>query len=90
MVALGSKMALRNCLAQVLEIWFVALLGGPLPSLFKQVPGSKVAPGQGSWVRTMEMHRNILKNLLRQNHLAQMFEIWYVALPSAPIPSLFK
>ena len=30
----------------------------------------------------MEMHRNILKNLL-QNHLAQMFEIWYVAFPSA-------
>ena len=40
-----------------------------------KVPGSKVAPGQGSKVRTMEMHRNILKNLLLQNHLAQMFEI---------------
>ena len=52
-----------------------------------KVPGSEVAPGQGSKVRTMEMHRNILKNLLLQNHLAQMFEIWYVALPSAPIPS---
>ena len=32
-------------------------------------------------------HRNILKNLLLQNHLAQMFEIGYVALPSAPLPS---
>ena len=41
-----------------------------------------MAPGQGSKVRTMEMHRNILKNLLLQNHLAKMFEIWYVALPS--------
>ena len=32
------------------------------------------------------MHRNILKNLL-QNHLAPMLEIWYVALPSGPLPS---
>ena len=38
----------------------------------------------------MEMHRNILKNLLLQNHLAQMFEIWYDALPSAPLLSLFQ
>ena len=38
---LGSKMKytsksfLQNCLAQVLEIWYAALPGGPLPSLFK-------------------------------------------------------
>ena len=38
---LGSKMKytqnllLQNCLAQVLEIWHVALPGGLLPSLFK-------------------------------------------------------
>ena len=38
----------------------------------------------------MEMHRNILKNLLLQNNLAQMFEIGYEALPSAPLPSLFQ
>ena len=30
------------------------------------------------------MHRNILKNLLLQNHLALMLEIWYIALPSGP------
>ena len=30
-----KKLLVQNCLAQVLEIWFVALLGGPLPSLFK-------------------------------------------------------
>ena len=34
----------------------------------------------------MEMHRNIFKNLLHENHMAQMFEIWFVALSSAPIP----
>ena len=32
-------------------------------------------------------HRN--KNL-PQNHLPQMLEIRYVALPSGPLPSLFK
>ena len=30
----------------------------------------------------IEIHRKILKILLFQNHLAQMLEIWYVALPS--------
>ena len=37
----------------------------------------------------MEMLRNIFRNLL-QNHMAQMLEIWYVALPSGFLPSLFK
>ena len=42
-------------------------------------------------------HRNIykkilkiLKNLLLQSHLAKMPEIQYVALPSSPLPSLFR
>ena len=38
-------------------------------------------------------HRNmwkILKNLLLQNHFPRMLEIWYVALPGDPSPSLFK
>ena len=30
------------------------------------------------------------KNLLLQNYLAQVLEIWYVALPGGPLPSLFK
>ena len=37
-------------------------------------------------------HRNrrkIFKNL-RQNHLPQMLEIRYIALPSGALPSLFK
>ena len=38
-------------------------------------------------------HRNrwkILKNLLFQNHLPQMFEIRFVAFPGGLLPSLFK
>ena len=35
--------------------------------------------------------KKILKNrLLLQNHLAQMPEIQYVALPISPLPSLFR
>ena len=33
---------------------------------------------------------NILKNLLLLNHLPQMFEISFVALPGGLLPSLFK
>ena len=32
---MNQNLLLQNCLAQVLEIWYVALPGGPLPSLFK-------------------------------------------------------
>ena len=42
---------------------------------------------QVSEVRTREINRNILENRLLQNHVAQMLEIWYVALPNGPLPS---
>ena len=76
---LASKMKfknllLQNHLAQMIEIWYIALLDRLLP-VPKKVPGFKVA---------------LLKNLLLQKHLAQMLEIWYVALPSGLLPSLFK
>ena len=45
---------------------------------------------RGLSVRGITALQCILKNLLLQNHLAQMFEIWYVALPSGPLPVLFK
>ena len=71
----------------MLEIWYVALPSGPLPSLFKWWPqGPKWPWAGGLGFET----RKILKNLLLQNCLAQMLEIWYVALPSGPLPSLFK
>ena len=41
-----------------------------------------MAPRQGSEFQTREIHRNVYKNLLLQNYLAQMLEILYVALPS--------
>ena len=53
-------------------------------------PRFEDGPAPGGPRRTMEMHRNIFKNLLLQNHSAQLFEIWYEALPSAPLPSLFQ
>ena len=53
-------------------------------------PGVQDGLWPGVLGSNIEMHRNILKSFLLQNHLAQMFEIGYVALPSAPLPSLFK
>ena len=41
---------------------------------------------QGVLGSIIEIHREILKTLLLQNHLAQMLEIWYVALASGPVP----
>ena len=50
-------------------------------------PGVQNGPAAGgSWVQK----RNILQNLLLQNCLAQVLEIWYIALPGGPLPSLFK
>ena len=42
-----------------------------------KVPGPKIAPGRGYWVRTIEIHRKIYKNLL-------FHDAWieYVALPN--------
>ena len=78
----------QNHMAQIFESWYVALPSGPLPSLFN-------CRSQGSrWplARCPRSKENIetIKNLLFQNHLAYMFEIWYVALPSGRLPSLFK
>ena len=45
-----KNLLLQNCLAQVLEIWYVALPGAPFFTKFVQtkVPGPKVVSGQGS------------------------------------------
>ena len=51
---------------------------------------SKMAPRKGSEVQPREVHRNIFKSFLLQNYLAQMLLILFVALPSSPLPSLFK
>ena len=49
-----------------------------------------MAPPQGSKVGRIEIHRKIFKNLLLQKHYNQMLEIWSVALPTGPLPSLLK
>ena len=86
-----KNLLLQNHLAQMFEIWYVALPSAPLPSLFQmKVLGSKMTSGQETQVRAVEIHRKFLKNLLLQNHLAQMLEIRYEALPSSPLPILFK
>ena len=45
---------------------------------------------QGVLGSIIEIHRKMLKNLLLQNHLAHMLDIWYVALPSGPLPIFVK
>ena len=50
-------------------------------------PGVQHGPAAGGlWFKK----GNILQNLLLKNCLAQELEIWYVALPGNPLPSLFK
>ena len=49
------------------------------------VLGLKSPCSGGSWVKKL----NILKNLL-QNFLAQVHELLYVALPGGPLSTLFK
>ena len=53
-------------------------------------PGSKMVLRLGVLGSIIEIHRKILKNLLLQNHLAQMLDIWYVALPSSLLPSFVQ
>ena len=53
-------------------------------------PGSKLVLHHGVLVSIIEIHKKILKILLLQNHLAQVLEICYVALPSGPLPRMFK
>ena len=35
---------------------------------------------------SIEIHRNIFKNLLLRNNLTQILEIWYAALACGPLP----
>ena len=73
------------------EFQYVALPSSPLSSLFRWRSWDPTWPhAVGAYVQTIEIHRKIFKNLLLQNHLAQMLKIWYVALPSGPLPSFFK
>ena len=50
-------------------------------------PGVRNGPAAGGLGFKNEIY---FKNLLLQNCLAQVLEIWYVALPGGPLPSVFK
>ena len=68
-----KNILLQNHLEQILEIWYVALQKGVLPSLFKRrSKGPRLPAARESQVRTIEIHRKLLKNLLFQNFLAQV------------------
>ena len=73
------------------EIRYVALLGGLLPSLFKpRSQGLKWPYARGSWVWSIELHRQYEKNLQFQNYLAQILENWYRELNNWALLSLLK
>ena len=55
-----------------------------------KVPESKMSPGQGVLGSNHSNTQKVFNYFLLQNHLAQMLEIWYGALPGGPLPSLFK
>ena len=62
---------LQNCLAQVLEIWYVALANGPLPSKFKLAPGVQNGPALGGlWFEPPKfMHGKYSKIIFRSTWL---------------------
>ena len=82
---------LQNHLPLMLEIRYVALSSGPLPSLFKSRSEDPTWPyARGSWVWNIEIHSQMKNNLQFQNYLAQMLEIWYRGLHSWALLSLLK
>ena len=70
----------------MLEIWYILLPSGPLPNLFSRRSQGQRCPqaGEGVLGSNHGMHRNIFKNLLLQNHLSLMLEIWYDAIIGEP------
>ena len=72
-----------------LDIWYVASPSGPLPSLFKLYPWGQKWPCPGCQMFYIGLYReNTETSFLKPEGLA--IEIWYLASPSGPLPSLFK
>ena len=54
----NRNLLLQNCLAKVLESWYVALPGSPLPSLFKLKSHSpRWQRTRGSYIQNIEIHK---------------------------------
>ena len=65
------KNLLQNLLAQMLEIWYVELPDGPLPSLFKQKSlGPRRPCTRSSYVQTVEIHKPYSKVVFRATMLS--------------------
>ena len=64
-----------------MDLYQVCSNGGPW------VQNGPVAGGGGGLGFKKEIY---LKNLLLQNCLAQGLDIWFIAVPGGPLPSLFK
>ena len=79
-----------NQKAWSLDIWYVASTSGPLSSLFKLYPWGQKWSRPGGHIFYIGLYREMWKNLLVWNHKALCLDIWYVASPSGPLPSLFK
>ena len=74
---------------QSFDIWYVASPSGLLPSLFIWCPWGQnwACPGVTSW--NIGTKKENFKILLLWNWKAWTFDIWYIASPSGPVPSLF-
>ena len=70
-------------------MWYEALPSGPLLSSLDEGLMFQMAPPARVLGLNHKNTKKYIKNLFH-NHLSQVHEIWYVALPSGPLPSLFK
>ena len=69
------------------QTWQKWSLGGPLSKLFKEFDSMQ---NSGCYGNKREKSTKTFKNLLVRNQKAQVFDIWYVASSSGPLPKLFK
>ena len=69
------------------QTWQKWSLGGPLSKLFKEFDSMQ---NSGCYGNKREKSAKTFKNFLVRNQKAQVFDIWYVASSSGPLPKLFK
>ena len=66
-----ENMKISSCLKpQSLDIWYVASLSVPLPSLFKLCPWGQKWPNPGGHMFYIALFRANMKNRLVGNHMA--------------------
>ena len=86
-----KNLLIQKHFAQMLEIYYIALPGSPSPISSKhRTQEPRWVYARGPCFEPWKCIKIFKKKLLLQNHLTQMLEIWYVAFPSGPLPSLIK